>query len=182
MPGWLAASIADIEALRASWGSVRGGWRAARQDTKELLAHRQLQVDTVAMTESGMTVVLRTRIRLNGDTETDILRRWLEAATPAAAKDAAEAHFRAVAAAADGWAAALGMGRIATRLVILLGSVASAAATIRTLLASASGEQIHTHQTNQPLLAGLAFTLVGVLTRSILRLRLRAMFRHGLGI
>src|SRR5262249_57237535 len=65
--GWLAATQADIAAPQASWHSVRGGGRGARQDAAELIRHRRVLVDTQAMTPDGMRTVLRTRLRLIGD-------------------------------------------------------------------------------------------------------------------
>jgi hypothetical protein len=180
MAWWPAASIADIAALRASWGSVRGGWRAARQDAKQLLAHRRVLVDTQAMTPNGMQVVLRSRLRLSGDVETDILRAWLDATTPETVAASASEHFQAVAAAMGGWAAALGMERLATRLTIAIGSIAGAAATIRTVLASEPALLLHAVLTDWRLLAGFAFASLGVLIRWTLRWRLRSIFRGGL--
>jgi hypothetical protein len=180
MAWWPAASIADIAALRASWGSVRGGWRAARQDAAQLLAHRRILVDTQAMTPGGMRVVLRTRLRLSGDVETDILRAWLDATTPEVVGALSSEHFQAVAAAIGGWAAALGMQRLATRLTIAIGSVAGGAATLRTLLTSEPALLLHAVLADWYLLAGFAFASLGVLIRGTLRWRLRAIFRIGL--
>ena len=172
--------MADIAALRASWGSVRGGWRAARQDAKQLLVHRRIMVDTQAMTPNGMQVVLRSRLQLSGDVETDILRAWLDATTPEAVGASTSEHFQAVTAAMCGWAAALGMERLATRLTIAIGSIAGGIATIRTLLVSEPALLLHALLTDWRLLAGLAFASSGVLIRWTLRCRLRAIFRSGL--
>src|SRR5512143_2441928 len=107
MAGWFATSIHDIRTLQASWATVRGGWRAARRDATELLLRRRILVDTRAMTSDGMQIVLLTRMRLNGDTQTDVLRRWLVTASPDAVKALTETHFQAVGAAVAGFAAAV---------------------------------------------------------------------------
>jgi hypothetical protein len=180
MPTWLAAGVADIKALRQSWGSVRGGWRAARRDAAELLAHRRILVDTQAMMPGGMRVVLRTRVRLNGDTETDILRGWLEAAAPTALEALANAHFCAVVAAIGGFASAVAMERLVVRAVVLAASVVSAVAAIWTLLQTEPSRLIEALLSDWGLLAALVLALAGGPVRVILRWRLRAIFRRGL--
>jgi hypothetical protein len=180
MRAWLAARRADIAALRAAWGSVHGGWSAAWRDAAELLAHRRVMVDTPAMTPDGMRVVLRTRLRLSGDTETDILRGWIEEATGETVESLAKTHFQAVAAAAGGWAAALGMVRLGTQFTVAAGSVTSAVAAIRPLWSLRPGQPIHALLADWTVLYGIALALFGVLIRWILRLRLRAIFRNGL--
>jgi len=180
MAAWLSASIADIQVLRASWTTVRGGWGAARSDAAQLLTHRRVMVDTSAMTRDGMQTVLRTRLRLSGDTQTDVLRVWIDSATSDIVERTARGHFQSVAVAMGGFAAALGMERLATRLVMLVGSVASAVATILTLLATEPALWLHTMLTHWLLLSGWVLALIGVAVRWILRLRLRAKFRGGL--
>jgi hypothetical protein len=181
MAAFLATSIAEIQALRASWTTIRGGWRAARSDAQQLLAHRRVMVDTAAMTRDGMQTVLRTRVRLSGDTQTDVLRAWLDTATPETVAQAAQIHFQSVAAAMGGFAAALGMERLATRFTMLVGSLVSAAATINRLLREDPALWLHILATQWWLLSGLGFALLAVIARWLLRWRLRARFRRGLG-
>ncbi len=181
MVAFLASSIADFRALRASWNTVRGGWGAARSDARQLIAHRRIEVDTQAMTGNGMQPVMRTRLRLSGDTQTDILRGWIDTAPPAIVTATAETHFQSVAAAMGGFAAALGMERLATRLVVLVGSVVSAGATIRRLLETDRALWPHILLTHWWLWSGLAFALLALVARWLLRWRLRARFRGGLG-
>ncbi len=176
----VVASRADLRALRASWGSVRGGWAGARRDARELLRHRRLRVDTAAMTPGGMQVVLRTRLRLSGDTQTDILRGWIDSAAAEVVAATAQSHFQSVSAATGGWAAALGLQRLAIRLAILAGSLASAAATIPHLLAADPAVWPHLVLAQWWLLSGFAFALAAILARWLLRWRLRALFRGGL--
>ena len=176
----LAASVADLRTLRESWGSARGGWRAARRDAAELLAHRRILVDTQAMTPDGVRIVLRTRVRLSGDTETDILRSWLDGATPAALEASASAHFYAVAAAISGFGAAVSMERLVVRAALFAGSVVSAVAAFRNLLQTEPSQLIEVLLSDRTLLTALVLVLAGVLLRVILRWRLRAIFRRGL--
>jgi hypothetical protein len=176
----LSQSIADLRALRDSWGSVRGGWRGARQDAEQLLAHRRLLVDTSAMTQIGAQVVMRTRLRLSGDVQTEILRAWLVAAPAEAVEETVREHFRSVAVAAGGWGAALGLQRIVTRMTIVVGSLGSAASTLWASLHSAPHEWLNIVLTHWWLLSGFALALLGGLARWALRLRLRAIFRRGL--
>ncbi len=181
MRAFIAPSIADIKALRASWNSVRGGWGAARSDARQLIAHRRIMVDTPAMTGDGMQTVLRTRLRLSGDTQTDILRAWIDTAPPAIVEATAQTHFQSVTAAMGGFAAALGMERLATRFVMLVGTIATAAPTILRLLRSDPALWLHILLTQWWLWSGLAFALLALMMRWLLRWRLRARFRSGLG-
>ena len=137
-------------------------------------------VDTQAMLPDRMCVVLRTRVRLNGDTETDILRAWLNATTSDAVAGLASTHFLAVAAATNGLAAAVGMERLATRFVIAVGTAGGAATTIWTLLTTAPALMISVLLSSWSLRATVAFAIAGVLVKVILRRRLRGMFRRGM--
>ena len=56
LPGWLAAIVSDVVALRTHWSGVRGGWRAARRDAEELVKYRRLLVDTSAMTPDSRPI------------------------------------------------------------------------------------------------------------------------------
>jgi hypothetical protein len=181
MPARLAVILGEIAALRASWGSVRGGWAAARQDARELLTHRRVLVDTQAMAGGEMQVVLRTRIRLNGDTQTDVLRGWF-AATPAEARDATvAAHFASVTAATGGWAAALGMERLGTRLTMAFGALVALGTVLWQAITTEPLVLLHALLTDVPFMLGVGMTVLGVVVRSVLRWRLRALFRRGLG-
>lgn len=180
MRAFIAPSIADIRALRASWNTVRGGWGAARNDARQLIAHRRILVDTPAMTGAGMQTVMRTRLRLSGDTQTDILRAWIDTAPAAIVEATAQTHFQSVAAAMGGFAAALGMERLATRLAMLAGSIVSAGLTILRLLRADPALWLHILLTQWWLWSGLAFALLALVARWLLRWRLRARFGRGL--
>jgi hypothetical protein len=180
MLGWFVTLKSDVAALRASWGSVRGGWREVICDARALIKHRRLLIDTQAMTPQGMQVVLRTRLRLMGDTETDIRRDWLASSAPEAARALVATHFRVVAAASRGWGAALGMERIVARLLGTLGAAAIAAGSVERALTTDRAQLLHALLADPSLLSGVAIFVVGAPARRLLRWRLRVLFRRGL--
>jgi hypothetical protein len=122
----------------------------------------------------------RTRLRLTGDTETDILRGWLDATASDAVAALASAHFQAVAAATGGLAAAVGMERLVTRFMVAAGTAFGAGTTIWTLLTTQLALLIPVLLTRWALVVPVALALAGVLVKQILRWRLRGTFRHGL--
>lgn len=179
----LSQSVADFHALRDSWGSVRGGWRGAWRDAAQLLAHRRLLVQTTAETPTGTHIVLRTRLRLSGDTQTDILRGWLRVTSAEVVEHTAQTHFQSVAVAAGGWAAVMGLQRLLTRLTFLAGSLFSlfsAVSACRSLLHTPLAQVLQVALTEGGLWLGFALMLLGVPARWILQRRLRAIFRRGL--
>ncbi len=137
-------------------------------------------VDTTAMTGDGIQTVIRTRLRLSGDTQTDILRAWIDTAPLAIVEATAQTHFQSVAAAMGGFAAALSMERLATRLAMLAGSIGTAAPTIIRLLRADPALWLHILLTQWWLWSGLAFALLAMIARLLLRWRLRARFGRGL--
>lgn len=165
---------ADISALRASWGSARGGWRAAWQDAATLARHRQI----VVTTPPGPEPVLLTRIRLSGETETCVLRAWLDGKNWEDMQPTVAAHFQAIAAAAAGWPAALGMARLGSRIAGIGGLVLAARQAIRDLLTGGPTALLHMTLTNWLLFAGLVCALVGFVARPMLRRWLRARIRR----
>ncbi|MBN9510707.1 MAG: hypothetical protein J0I21_16560 [Alphaproteobacteria bacterium] len=181
MLGRLAIVIEDIAALRANWCSVRGGWRAAWQDAHELIEHRRLRIDTRAMTPDGLQIVMRTRLRLTGDTQTDILRGWLAGSTPETVGALAEVHFRSVAAASAGWTALFAMQRMLTRLLGSVGAAWFGIAGAERMFTAHPGQIIHAVLTDPYLLPGAGVFALGVPIRWALRRWLRAIFRRGLG-
>jgi RNase P/RNase MRP subunit POP5 len=178
MRAWIAAIAADVAAVHAGLQTVRGGWRAARCDARELIAHRRILVDTPAMTRNGMQVVLRTRLRLFGDTQTDILRSWLEMAPRTEAQAAIAAHFRSVAAAMGGWSVARAMERVLVRLTGMVGGAVSVAVIIQKILVTPAPLLLHTVLSSWALWGGTAFALLGTMVRWFVRWRLRAVFRR----
>ena len=178
MRTWIAGIAADVAAVRANWSAVRGGWRAARRNARELIAHRRIRVDTSAMTRDGAQVVLRTRLRLIGDTQTDILRSWFETAPSREVQDAITAHFQSVAAAMNGWPVARAMERLLVRFAGVLGIGLSAAAAIQKILITPAPFVLHAVLASWPLWGGLVLALVGNVVRLLIRWRLRALFRR----
>lgn len=176
----LSGVASDIAALRAAWGTARGGWRAARQDAHELVVHRRVSVATSAMMPDGMVPVLRTRLRIIGDAQTDVLRGWLETASPEAMKAATDAHFRKVAAAFGGWAVARAMERLLLRTISLLGGAVGAVTVIREMLAQHGAAVLGAVLMDPWFWGAIALPLAAMAVRMVLRWRLRRMFRRGL--
>jgi predicted trehalose synthase len=171
-----ASVTADLAALRASWQSVRGGWMVARRDARALIEHRRILVDTQAMTPDGMQVVLRTRLRLIGDTQTDVLLGWLDSVTVKDLDSTVAIHFQAVEAAIDGWSVARAMERLLARGTAVIGSLAAMAATIERILTTPP--TFHAVLVNPALWTSFAFALTGSAVRCIVRWRLRVLFRR----
>jgi hypothetical protein len=184
---WLAelrdTAIADAQALWRNRAAARAAWRNASQ----LLVHRRLLIDTCAPTPmpAGTQVVLRTRIRLMGDTQTDILRLWAQTATAAEIAATAATHFSRVAAVSDGWSAMLGLRRMGTRLLMTAGSIAGLVSGFRTLQGAPAADWWHVVATRllgpaSGLLWGAALLVLGYVVRWVLRWRLRKLFADGL--
>ncbi|MGH7068166.1 MAG: hypothetical protein ACREFO_16160 [Acetobacteraceae bacterium] len=147
---------------------------AAWRNTANLVRHRQLIVPT----RSGAEVVLLTRVRLTGETETCVLRSWLDGTTAGDVETKAKQHFETVAAAVGASSAALGLVRFASLFAGIGGAIAAAVQAIRGLLAHGPASLPQIAATNGPLLAGLAFLLIGLALRPILRRWLRALIRR----
>ena len=162
---------ADMATLRASWQTVHGGWSKALQDARELILHRRVLVKTTAPVKQGDRLVLCTRLRLIGDTQTDVLRDWLGTAPAKDVAAAMEAHFRAVDAAMEGWNIALAMERVLLRLMSIFGLLVAAAGFVMRLM-TAPGLLLESWL----LWFGLALPLLGQAARIILRWRLRMLF------
>jgi hypothetical protein len=173
---WAATIAGDVATLRASWG----GWRAAWQDARQLIRHRRVLVDTSVMTPAGAQVVLRTRLRLIGDTQTDILRGWLDAAASKDLDDTVRTHFETVAAAMHGWAAMRAMERVLILSAWCIGLLFGAATTVQKFMALPISDAVLAVFTRWHLWAGLAPAVLGHLIRWLLRLRLRAVFHHAI--
>jgi len=182
MRTWPASLFADLNALAASWSSVRGGWRTAWRDAAQFLERRRIVVDTLAQTPDGSRVVLRTRLRLNGDAETDILRSWIEGAPRRSLDALAETHFRSVADAVRGWSVAAALSRLISHLTVLFGMVLATPSAIRSALETGSLSPIPALLANWWVLSGLVTVAVGILFGRVLRLWLRWKFYRGLAI
>src|SRR5262249_11838566 len=122
--------IADAKILLAAWRSAPGGWRRAWHDAAAILTRREVLVET----KDGPVVVLRTRLRLHGDVQTDVLRRWLDGTPRVAVEGLARRHFESVGDAMRGWPAVRAMVRLGTQLLVALGAVAGLGSAIQTWL------------------------------------------------
>lgn len=124
------AAFADIRMLRLlkdDWARIAainastGGWAAAWQHTWEIANSRRVLVQTLAPSADRPQLVLRTRVRLNGDTQTDVCARWLGSTPKPTAEAFIAAHFRDVVVATVAWPAVAALTRLATTLLILAG-------------------------------------------------------------
>jgi hypothetical protein len=171
----MTALGADVAALRASWQTVRGGWAAAVDDARQLIVRRRVLVQTKA----GQQLVLCTRLRLIGDTQTDVSRAWYESASAADFQQTAQAHFTAVDAAMQGWNVARALGSM---LMLLTRTLAAAIILIGELVrlrGTPPSQLLPLLLENPALWLGAALWLVGEMARFILRWRLRALFARG---
>src|SRR5258706_16085508 len=73
---------------------------------------------------AGRPIARRPRLRLDGDVQTDILRRWLDAEPRDAVEGLARRHFQSVGDAMRGGPAGPAMVRLGTQLLVTLGAVA----------------------------------------------------------
>ena len=182
MPVWLASVQTDVSAVAAAWRSARGGWRAAWRDAAQLLSHRRVVIDTEAQTRDGLRVVLRTRVRLNGDVQTDILRSWLDGASPQFIDELIIGHFQSVASAVQGWSMVPAGIRLGSLGTVALGLIPGSANTIRLARQAEWQMLISAVLTNWWVLSSIAVAVFGLLLRRILRLWLQWKFRGGLSI
>jgi membrane protein insertase Oxa1/YidC/SpoIIIJ len=162
---------ADIVKLRASWQTVRGGWPQAWRDARELIVQRRILVKTSASTKQGHRLVLCTRLRLIGDTQTDVLRDWLGTTPVKDVTVVTETHFRAVDAAMEGWNIALAMERVLLQITSYIGLLIAATSFVTRIITAPS-----LLLRSWPLWFGLALPLLAQVVRIILRWRLRALF------
>lgn len=168
----------DLATLRASWQTMRGGWAAAQRDAQALIVQRRVFVETPPM--AGGQAVLRTRLRLIGDTQTDILRPWFEKAAATDLENTTQAHFKSVAAAMEGWNVVRAMESLVVQLTRIAGIGIGAIATVVQLAQTPLPLMLHAVLGNFTLWGGLGFALLGDAVRWGLRWRLRALFRRNL--
>jgi hypothetical protein len=182
MPAWPASLIADFNVLVAAWSSARGGWRTAWRDAAQFLAHRRVLVDTRAEIRAGRRVVLRTRVRLNGDVQTDVLRCWLNDAPRQSIEELSRTHFQSVAFAARGWSAVLAGIRLGSLFTVAMGAIPGGASVFQLALQAGWQALIPAVLTNSWVLSSIAIAAFGFLLRRVLRLWLRWKFKAGLSI
>ncbi len=126
LPGPLASLARDVSTLRDAWGSLRRGGSALWADARQLVEERAVQVQTTALAPgpgwAADTTVLRTRLRLNGDAETEVCRPWLRDAPADRVQALVAAHFASVEMAVQGWAAIRALASLVSRLAVLAGA------------------------------------------------------------
>jgi len=168
--------IADARILLAAWRSAPGGWRRAWRDAVAFMARRQVLVET----KDGPAIVLRTRLRLDGDVQTDILRRWLDATPRDAVEGLARRHFQSVSDAMRGWPAVRAMVRLGTQLLVTLGAVASLGSAIETWLRVGWSSLLAALLADWWTTSGIAVAVLASVLRPVVRWWLRRKLRNGL--
>ena len=118
---WPLASLRrDWRRITASIGTLRGGWRATWRHAREFAASRRIVVHSLSPSDGGPQLVLRTRVRLNGDVQTDILASWLLSTPQTAVQALTAAHFREVAAATASWPALAALANLSSKLFVVV--------------------------------------------------------------
>jgi hypothetical protein len=168
--------IADVEILLAAWRSAPGGWRRAWRDAAAIVTRRQVLVETT----DGPAIVLRTRLRLDGDVQTEILRRWLEATPRDAVESLTRRHFQSVRDAMRGWPAVRAMVRLGTQLLVTLGAVAGLGSAIETWLQVGWGSLLSALLADWWTLSSIAVMVLAPVLRWAVRVWLRRKLRNGL--
>ena len=168
--------LADVEILLAAWRSAPGGWRRAWRDAVTIMTRRQVLVETT----DGPAIVLRTRLRLDGDVETEILRRWLEATPRDAVESLTRRHFQAVRDAMRGWPAIRAMVRLGTRLLVTLGAVAGLFSAIETWLQVGWSSLLSALLADWWTLSSIAVMVLAPVLRWAVRVWLRRKLQYGL--
>jgi len=168
--------IADVEILLAAWRSAPGGWRRAWRDAAAILTRRQVLVET----KDGPTIVLRTRLLLHGDVQTDVLRRWLDGTPRDAVEGLARRHFQSVSDAMRGWPAVRAMVRLGTQLLVTLGAVAGLGSAIETWLQVGWSSLLSALLADWWTLSGIVVMVLAPVLRWAVRVWLRRKLRNGL--
>ena len=176
---WLGSVRRDCRSIAAAFAANRDGrlgfWRHARE-----LAHaRRIMIHSLSSPARGSQLVLRTRVRLNGDVQTDILASWANAVPQAEAQDLIAAHFRGVAAATLGWPAVTAMARLGSKLLLVAG-IAAWALSLRHAWLAGGRALLDALLSDGAFWFGVITLGIGTLLRTALRLWFRRRFRHGL--
>ncbi|HEU0216896.1 MAG TPA: hypothetical protein VFQ90_09550 [Stellaceae bacterium] len=180
MPIGLQRTTADVRAVAAAWSARGSDAPNAATNLSTLLIRRQLVIDTSGPVGDRTDIVLRTRLRLSGDSETDILRDWLQTTPSADVETLCTAHFRSVAATTSLTPVIGAVIRLATDLAILMGTVGGIVAIVRDLLREGWRALGPALLANWGLAAGVILAMTGmalrILLRTWLRQKLRALF------
>jgi len=177
MPFGLQRIAADVRAVAAAWSARGGNAPNAAENLSTLLTRRQLVIDTSGPVGDRTDIVLRTRLRLSGDSETDILRAWIQATPSADVETLCTAHFRSVAATTSLTPVIGAVIRLATDLAILMGTVGGIVAIVRGFLREGWGALGPALLANWGLAAGIILAVTGPALRMLLRTWLRQKLR-----
>ena len=181
MPPRITWLVTATGSLVAACLGVPSRLAEARRCAMELAERRSILVQTEVATDGGKQVVLRTRIRIIGDTQTDVLGSWMHRANPDSAQATIHAHFHAVAARAGDLSSLRTLGH-AIQVGSWLGLAVLALQPVLPVLET----QDWTHLLPMVLehwhwpLAGIVLPLVHWVARWVLRRRLRGAFSRGL--
>lgn len=177
MPFGLQRIAADARAVAAAWSARGDNAPNAASNLSSLLIQRRLVIDTNGPVGDRTEIVLRTRLRLSGDSETDIRRDWLQTTPRADVENLCGAHFRAVTAATSLSPVIGAVIRLATDLAIVTGTVGGIAAVVRELLREGWRALGPALLANWGLAAGVILSVTGVALRILLRTWLRRKLR-----
>jgi hypothetical protein len=173
--------VTAIGSLVAACSALPGRIVEARRRAVELAGRRRIRVQTEVATAGGVEVVLRTWVRLFGDTQTDILKSWVEHTKPESAQATIQAHFDAVAASTR-FLDSLRMFALATNVLAWFGFTGIAFKPLWPLLETQEWGAIIPTMLDHwrwPL-AGLALPVFHLVVRWALRWRLRQVFSRSL--
>ena len=176
MPLGLHSVVADAKAVVEAWRLGGTAWVTAWRGLSHLLVRRQLVIATEAVLAGAAQPVLRTRLRLSGDSETEILRGWLEATPATEIAALAETHFRAVAVATASPALAAA-AKLGARAIVVLGTAAGLAAFISDAISHGWAALGPALLANWGLLLSLTATGLGFVLRRVFRFWLRRKLR-----
>lgn len=177
MPFGLERIAADARAVAAAWSARDSNAPNAAKNLSALLIQRRLVIDTSGPVGDHTDVVLRTRLRLSGDSETDILRDWLQTTPSADVETLCTAHFRSVGAATS-LSPVIGAAiRLATDFAVMVGTAGGIVAIARDLLSEGWRALGPALLANWGLRAGIILGIMGVVLRILLRTWLRQKLR-----
>jgi hypothetical protein len=177
MPFGLQRIAADARAVAAAWSARGSNAPNATKNLSTLLIQRRLVIDTSGPVGGRTEIVLRTRLRLSGDSETDILRDWLQTTPSTDVETLSAAHFRSVAATTSLSPVIGAAVRLITDLAIMMGTVGGIVAMVRELLREGWRVLGPALLANWGLAAGVILTTTGVALRILLRTWLRQKLR-----
>jgi hypothetical protein len=176
MPLGMHSLVADARAVRDAWRLGGAAWVTAWRNLSHLLVRRQLVIATEAVVAGAVQPVLRTRLRLSGDSETEILRGWLQATPATEIAALAETHFRAVAVATAS-PAFVAAAKLGGRVIAALGTAGGLAVFVADAIRHGWAALGPALLANWGLLSSLAVAGLGFVLRHAFRFWLRRKLR-----